>query len=108
MLLPLHSFALQGGVLSANAWTNIAHELEHIAGVSHHHGEDGAIHYGDSSEASKHFAEHSASCPQTAAVPGVTLPQTTFELLEISLPEITSYIPDPIPDRPQRPPQALG
>lgn len=108
MLLPLHGFAMHGGVMSANTWTNIAHELEHTAGVSHHHGEDGAIHYDDSADSSKHFAEHSASCQQTAALPAIAVPQTTFALLEVSLPETAGYIPDPILNRPQRPPQALG
>lgn len=86
----------------------MAHELEHIEGVSHHHGDDGAIHYGDSSESSKHFAEHSASGQQTADFITVSQLPTVFTSIEVAPPDGINYLPDPLPERPQRPPQALG
>lgn len=107
MLLPLHSFAMQGIWLSAANAYDLTHELEHQEGTSHHHGDDGSIHYDDSSESTQHFLDHAASA-QTATLPSsVTLlsPVLTFF---IATSERSDYIPDPVPERPQRPPSPLG
>lgn len=108
MLLPLHGFAMQGGWLSAGGWADVAHELEHQEGISHHHDDDGSIHYDDSGESAKHFAEHSASGQQAATLPALSPPHVTLILLTIVPIEFGQYIPDPIPERPQRPPQTFG
>lgn len=99
---------MQGGWFAANGWFDIAHELEHLEGTSHHHNDDGSIHYDDSSESDKHFAEHSASGQQVATLPSLAHPQVLLALLAVVPADFAQYIPDPIPERPQRPPQALG
>jgi hypothetical protein len=107
MLLPLHSFAVQGGWLSAGQAYDLAHEFEHLEGASHHHGDDGTVHYDDSGESAKHFSEHSASQP-AFGLPTMSLPPLSFESLTVPSSRLTQYIPDPIPERPQRPPSTLG
>lgn len=107
-LLPLHGFAAPGGELVAGLWADIAHEVEHLKGVSHHHDDDGSIHFDDSGESSQHIAEHSASCHQVAALSSFTGLQTNFVFSIVALPESGSYLPDPILKLPQRPPQTLG
>src|SRR5688572_8957564 len=107
MLLPLHSFAVQGGWLSAENVFDIAHEIEHLQGASHHHEDDGSIHYGDSEESDKHFSEHSAAQPPLA-LPSMFLPPLSFAPLTAATSKPPQYIPDPIPERPQRPPSFLG
>lgn len=107
-LLPLHSFAVQGGWLSAQGGFDIAHEMAHQQGESHHHEDDGSIHYDDSGESDRHLAECSASCQQTAALSSFALPHARLALFSVLHAELWQYIPDPIPERPQRPPQSLG
>jgi hypothetical protein len=106
MLIPLHSFATQGGLLSTGGF-DIAHELEHLDGTSHHHNDDGSIHYDESGESDQHLAEHSASSP-AATLPSLSSLQITPDLLTVIRSEFGQYIPDPVPERPQRPPQVLG
>ena len=108
MLLPLHSFAVQGGWLSHAEAVDMAHELEHAAGKSHHHEDDGAVHYDESVESAQHFIEHSAA-QQTATLPTFAIPPIPAMLplsVVISGPE--PYIPDRVPERPQRPPTLPG
>lgn len=108
ILLPLQGLAAQGVWLTPGERFDIAHELEHLDGTSHHHGDDGTIHYDDSGESDKHFAEHSASSAQTAALPSLTAPYTVPLLVTLVYGEFGQYIPDPEPERPQRPPETLG
>ncbi len=108
LLLPLHSFAVQGGWLSSGHMFDLAHELEHADGTSHHHNDDGSVHYDESGESTKHFSEHSAG-QQTASLPPfpiLALPAIVPMSAAITGPP--QYIPDPIPERPQRPPTSLG
>lgn len=106
-LLPLHGFAMQSGWLSAGGRYDVAHELEHMERTSHHHNGDGVVHYDDSSKSDQHVAEHSASGQQTATLPMLVPPQVTLTLLTVVPLEFAQYLPDPAPERPQRPPQAL-
>jgi hypothetical protein len=108
MLLPLQSFAVQGGWFAPGGAYDIAHELEHLEGTSHHHDDDGSIHYDDSGESDKHFAEHSASSQYTAALPSLSDPFLALDIISLVHSESSQYIPDPVPERPQRPPQTLG
>lgn len=106
MLLPLHSFAMQGGWLSTSDAYNLSHEIEHLEGISHHHHDD-STHYDESKESADHFADHAASA-QTAALPSsITFlsPLLTFSSV---ISEHRNYIPDPILERPQRPPSSLA
>lgn len=108
LLLPLHSFAMQGGWYSSASAFDISHELDHLAGAVHHHDDDhGSIHYDNSTDSSTHFAEHSAgqSC---AALLTTVLPPLTIDLRNSVDGEPSHYIPDPIPERLQRPPKSLG
>lgn len=108
LLLPLHSFAMQGGWYSSASAFDIGHEVDHLAGAVHHHNDHhGSVHYDNSSDSSSHFAEHSAghSC---AALPSTVLPPLSIALSNAAVPESRQYIPDPIPERLQRPPKSLG
>jgi len=107
ILLPLHSLAMQSGWLSAENQFDVAHEIEHLERTSHHHGDDGAVHYDDSGESAKHFSEHSASQP-AMGLPGISLSPVMLEPLSTAPPCVAQYIPDPILKRPQRPPSSLG
>ncbi len=107
LLLPLHSFAMQGGWSSLGNAFDIAHEAEHLEGTSHHHGDDGVIHYDDSGESAQHHAEHSAA-GQVLALPSVVTQQVAIMMRTISRGELRQYIPDRVPEQPQRPPQSLG
>jgi len=107
MLLPLHSFAMQSGWLSAEAVFDIAHEVEHLQATSHHHDDDGSVHYDDSGESAAHSVDHSAF-QQSASLPSVAMPLLTIQPFTIRLREPAYYIPDPFLKDPQRPPSRLG
>jgi len=107
LLLPLQSFAMQGGTFALAEMFNIAHEVDHREGASHHHDEHGAPHYDDSGESAKHFAEHSASQP-CMALPSIPVPLQASEPFKTVRPDLGHFIPDHVPERPQRPPQSLS
>jgi hypothetical protein len=108
MLLPLHSFAMQGGALNLENAYNIDHELEHLERVSHHHDDDGSVHYDQSDESVQHISEHSA-CQHACALPSTGV-QPFMVMLMATVPvESASDIPDLFLERPQRPPSlSLG
>ena len=108
MLVPLHGFAMQGG-LSAGQLSDIAHDIEHLQAASHHHhDEDGSVHYDDSGESALHFADHAASHQSASPPPSGTLPVVLIEPFTIRLHADVYYIPDPFLEDPQRPPASLG
>lgn len=107
MMLPLQSFAVQNARLSHAETVSLAHEMEHLEGTSHHHEKDGSVHYDKSGESADHFAEHSTS-QQAPALTSAILPNMSVAPLSTSPPDFRQYIPDPIPERPQRPPLTLG
>lgn len=108
MLLPLQGVASQSGWLAPGGAFDIAHEIEHLNGTSHHHGDDGTIHYDESGESAKHFADHCAGAQQTAAIPSLEPLHVALSLLGLVHHNWRRYIPDPVLEQPQRPPQALG
>jgi hypothetical protein len=106
ILLPMHSFAMQGGWYSSASAFDISHELDHLVGAAHHHDDDhGSVHYDNSGDSSRHSAEHSAghSC---AALPSTELPLLTISVSGAAIPETPHYLPDPFPERLQRPPSS--
>jgi hypothetical protein len=107
LLLPLHSFAMQSGLLSPESMFDIAHEVEHLEAKSHHHNDDGSVHYDDSGESAAHFADHAAS-QQSATLPSLAMPFLMAGPCTVEVGEPVYYIPDPVPERPQRPPSVLG
>jgi hypothetical protein len=106
LFLPLHSFAVQGDWFAPGKARNLAHEIEHQQGTSHHHLDDGSAHYDDSSESSQHALEYS-SPHQSASLPSGAMPQSTVAALSVPPVEFARYIPDPVPERPIRPPLPL-
>ena len=86
---------------------DIAHEVEHLEATSHHHEDDGSVHYDNSGESAAHFADHSAS-QQSASLPSVAMPLLTIQPFTIKLYEPAYYFPDPFLEDPQRPPTFLG
>lgn len=107
LLLPLQGFAMQGGSLPLEEMFDIAHEIDHLEGASHHHDEHGSTHYDESGESAKHFAEHSAS-QVCVALPSCVTPLLTIKRSRAAHIAPGQYMPDPVPERPQRPPQSLG
>lgn len=107
LCLPLHTFAMQGGWLSAGNAFDIAHEIEHLQGESHHHEDDGSIHYDESTESTQHSADH-ACCQPTASLPSEMVPQLNIEPFSIAIVSLGVAVPERFPERPQRPPSALG
>ncbi|OWW21834.1 hypothetical protein AYR66_22395 [Noviherbaspirillum denitrificans] len=108
LLFPLHSFAMQSGMSSPEAAYDIAHEIDHLVGATHHHDDThGSVHYDKSGDSMKHFADHSAghSC---AALPPTLQAVGTMEKSASVTDRPKHFLPDPFPDRLQRPPCALG
>lgn len=109
VLMPLHSFAMQGGWHSSgSAAFSIAHEIDHLMGASHHHDDEhGGIHYDNSSASSEHLADHSAA-HGCAAIPPSVVDLIAVRAVRTSQMQPQHYIPDPDPRRLQRPPSSLG
>jgi hypothetical protein len=105
LLIPLHSFAAQGEAFAFEEMFNIAHEVAHVEGASHHHDEHGTPHYDNSGESAKHFAEHSASNAYMA-LPSAAIAFPVTETVKVARSDLGQFIPDPILERPQRPPQS--
>jgi hypothetical protein len=94
---------MQWGTLLAGDGTLIVHELEHDEHVQHHHDDDGSIHYDDSDESAQHLLDHPAS-PQPVHLVLPVMPGAPDQLVSTIAIDVTSYIPDPLLDRPHRPP----
>jgi len=108
MLLPLHSFGMQGAWLSSGSAYDLSHELVHQEGINHHHGDDGVIHYDDSSESAQHISDHTAS-GQSATLPASATPLSPMSAFIVVASERRYFdIPNPHLERPQRPPSSLG
>ncbi|MGZ9043961.1 MAG: hypothetical protein ACXW24_05960 [Telluria sp.] len=108
LCLPLQSFALQGGSLLFGSDSSMAHEIAHEEQVQHHHDDDGSLHYDDSDESAKHLADHSAS-PEPAGLSVPELSAGPEQLVSVTKPEFSRFIPDPYLDSPLRPPaRTLG
>lgn len=107
LLLPLHAYAMQGGISPLGKAFDLTHEIEHLEGTNHHHMDDGSIHYDDSSESAQHHAEHATAC-QAVALPSMMVPQIALTARTAERVELREYIPDHVPEQPQRPPQVLG
>ena len=109
ILLPLHSFAMQGGWYSSGkAAFSIAHEIDHLAGTSHHHDDEhGGIHYDDSQTSADHLSDHSTA-HGCAAIPPSGVPLLAARAIRTTEMQPQHYLPDPYPQRLQRPPSTLG
>ena len=106
LLLPLHSFAVQGNWLTPGKTLDVAHEIVHQQGTSHHHLDDGSAHYDESSESIEHALDYS-SPHQGASLPSGAMPPLTLAALSVLPVEFAHTIPDPVPKRPTRPPLPL-
>lgn len=108
LLLPLHSFAtVQGVVPASQVAFEVEHELDHLYGVSHHHGDDGDIHYDDSGESAQHHTEHAGS-GQPSALSSLESLKVALLVRPLLHSEPSEFIPDPVLERPPRPPQTFG
>lgn len=109
VLLPMHSFAMQSGWYSSGkAAFSIAHEIDHLVGASHHHdGDHGGVHYDDSKASADHLTDHSTahSC---AAIPSSGVSLVAARAIRTTETQPQHYLPDPDPQRLQRPPATLG
>lgn len=98
---------MQGVWLPDTSTYDIEHEVAHHDRVSHHHDNDGSMHYDASTESSQHASDH-ACCHVTAA-----LPPTFFPILDIAPSRfldthVDADLPEGFHERPQRPPSVLG
>ncbi|GIZ53294.1 hypothetical protein [Noviherbaspirillum aridicola] len=111
VLLPMHAFAMQGGwYWSGKAAYSIAHEIDHLIGAAHHHDDhhgSGAVHYDDSEASAEHLSDHAAAHGCAAIPPSVT-PLIAARATRTTEIQPQHYIPDPFPQRLQRPPASLG
>ncbi|MBI3283325.1 MAG: hypothetical protein HYZ65_00530 [Burkholderiales bacterium] len=107
LLLPLHGFAMQASWPAAGSALGAVHLQDHADGKLHHHHADGSSHYDDSDESAQHVSGHCA-CQHTALLPSAALPQNPAAPLTLLLSDWQQFLPDPIPERPQRPPALPG
>jgi hypothetical protein len=109
VLLPLHGFAMQDGWYSSEKATfSIAHEVDHLTGASHHHDDEhGNIHYDDSAASSQHLTDHSAA-HNCVAIPPSIVPLLAVRATRTTQTQAQPYLPDPDPQRLQRPPSPLA
>ena len=111
LLLPLHSFAMQCGWNFAACACAVAQDLDHLAGASHDQDsqEDGhaAQRYVDSAASDQHSAEHSAS-HHCVALPSTVMPPMATDIVRFATHDPGHFLPEPIPERLQRPPRVLA
>jgi len=109
VLLPLHSFAVQSGWYSSGTEAfNLAHEIDHVLGASHHHDDEhGSVHYDKSAASAEHFADY-ATTHSCAAIPPSVIPTAAVRASRTIDLEPQLYLPDPYPQRLHRPPSTLG
>lgn len=105
--MPLYSIAMHGGWSDAGNAFDLTHEAAHLGGSSHHHMDDGSLHFDDSEESAQHHADHTASCHAVALL-SIGPSHFAPTVRTVNMTELHEYIPDHVPEQPQRPPQALG
>jgi hypothetical protein len=105
LLLPLQGFAMQVGVRAQGEVSSLAHEIEHAEGVSHHHDADGSVHYDDSEESKTHLSDSSAVQVQPG-IPAVVVLPLPSAVTGTAVRGVTAFLPEPVPERPQRPPSS--
>ncbi|UVW27121.1 hypothetical protein [Massilia sp. H6] len=91
LCLPLHGFAMQGG-------------LAHAQALPHHHHDGGPAHYDGSDESLEHMQEHSCS-PHPA---GLSLPSPIIppeQQVSKLAPFVARAVPEPFLDGPRKPPR---
>lgn len=87
---------------------SFAHEVLHDEQVSHHHEDDGSIHFDTSDESVQHVQDHSCS-PQPTGLFASELVAAPVQLVETIVVAEVTFIPDPMLEHPHRPPAfALG
>lgn len=85
----------------------LAHAPGHVQGTSHHHDDDGSVHYDDSDESIQHAQDHSA-CQPNFALPSVTIASLNF-VRSTAVPALPGNVPSEVfLERPQRPPAVPG
>lgn len=103
--LPLQAFALQRDMGMGGKMYSLAHEMEHAEGISHHHEEDGTVHYDDSVESKLHLAE-SSSVHWPPGLPTIVVLALPLILSCKALEDPPAFFPDRVPEQPQRPPSS--
>jgi len=87
---------------------SLMHEVLHEERVSHHHEDDGTVHFDNSDESSQHIQDHSCS-PQPAGLYFPVLLPAPTELIQLVSVDLVEFIPEPALRLPHRPPAlALG
>ena len=107
LILPLHAFALQSGWSQTGKALNLAHEIDHHQGNSHHHKADGSTQYDDTVESTEHLGEPDC-CQQSASMPLPVLPLLSFPAPSNNPHHPGIAVPQRFPECPQRPPAVPG
>lgn len=98
---------MQWGQAIGENGSTVAHEFLHDEHVSHHHEDDGSIHFDNSEESTQHIQDHCSSLPGGLFVP--CLATAPLRLVTTATIHLVAYIPDPMLELPHRPPaNALG
>lgn len=105
LCLPLHGFAMQGGLPHADATSSLMHGLEHAEGVYHHHHQgEGSVHYDQSDESVEHVQDHSCSPhPAGFSLPALIVPPE--QQVSKLAPFVADAVPEPFLDGPRKPPR---
>jgi hypothetical protein len=107
VFLPLQVFAAQTGWGALGHGFDIQHEIEHEQGVSHHHDQDGSVHYNDADESAQHAVDHVCSHPVPGLLSATMQLPDMAQVRTITMSSRADML-DHIPERPQRPPRFLG
>jgi hypothetical protein len=103
LLLPLQGFAMQRNQAIQTGDLSFVHEVLHDEHISHHHEDDGSVHFDSSDESVQHVQDHSCSPPPG----GLFVPELApapNELVETVSIHLVTFIPDPMLEMPHRPP----
>jgi len=104
LCLPLQSIAAQWEHASVQDGLSLRHWVDHDEHVEHHHDDDGTIHYDHSDESAEHLRDHAGTTQPAAMVLAAPLVARTLPWMTLAPPEAATFLPDPIPDCPHRPP----
>jgi hypothetical protein len=105
LTLQLQALASQETITTKAFVNDAAHEIDHLHGTSHHHDDNGTVHYDDSAESSAHLIDLEC-CQQTADLPsGLAAPEVFFHQQNVSHFN-DSAIPDGYLECPHRPPSS--
>ena len=104
-LLPLQALASQGSLAFMGHAEDMLHELLHDDQPSHHHHEDGTVHFDESPESMEHASDHCVCVHQFSLLPSNEWPGVSLTVLTRLGEHAFERLPDPLADNPHKPPK---